>query len=434
MHKLDLFKLVLKSETYRKRGWVISAFSVIQEDTDAWKKNPYPYRIVQTPTTNYFYNPQIGDLEVIEGCTPGNPIYKFTDRIVLEPNELPNVKQETQTTLGNAYYNRACVCDAFGDKVAYQSGKNLSNLESEIATRLRDTPLPGNPRDAKYLYCDEYVKFCDAVFYLTNFSQLCTWGLTEKVVTPPPGVKELKKKLMAKYKDQLHDPAILAMIMTELKKLDTDYLKGDPGENFLLSKKSRDVVRSRLFLAYGAEAKLDGSKSMDFVPNSLQEGWDVKSLPVLNNASRGGSYSRGAETMLGGVSFKELNRAFANMVIESNDCGSKMGKSVKLDKANLNQLVGFSIIHEDGTAELIEEPQKAEPYLGKVIKRRSPLYCVAGTDKLCAVCAGINLARNPSATALAVSDLGSTFMSLQLAKMHSASIRTQPLDFVKSIT
>ena len=43
MHKLDLFKLVLKSETYRKRAWVISAFSIIRENPDKWKeKTRYP--------------------------------------------------------------------------------------------------------------------------------------------------------------------------------------------------------------------------------------------------------------------------------------------------------------------------------------------------------------------------------------------------------
>jgi hypothetical protein len=433
MHKLDLFKLVLKSDTYRKRAWVISAFSIIKENEDKWKENPYPYRIVQTPLVNYFYNPVTQDLEAIEGTTPLNPIFSFTDRIVLEPGDIPNVKETTETTIGNAYYNKACIADAFGDKVKYQSGLEIDKLQKEIAVRLRDTPLPGSPRESKYLYCDEYEKFANSVFYLTNFNQLCTWGLTEKVLSAPPGVKELRDKLMKQYKDQLHDPAILAVIMGELKKLDKEFLKGDPGMNFLLSKKSMDVVRSKLFLAYGAERSLSDGTKMNFVPKSLDEGWDIKHLPVMNNASRAGSYDRGAETQDGGVTFKELNRAFANLAITMDDCGSTIGIETEVQESTLRNIIGFSLITDSGV-EFIEDASSARKYLGSIVRKRSPMYCTAGIDQLCKVCSGSNLSSNPTAVAMAVSDLGSVFMGLRMKSMHGKSISTAKLDWKKRIT
>lgn len=433
MHKLDLFKLVLKSETYRKKAWVISAFSIIREDEGKWTKDPYPYRIVQTPTTNYFFNPAINDLEVIDGCLPLQPIYSFTDRIVLEPGDLPNITETTETTIGNAYYNKACLCDAFGDKVKFQSGLEIEKLQKEIAKRLRDTPLPGSPRESKYIYCDEYEKFTNAVFFLTNFSQLCTWGLTEKVLKAPPGVKELRDKLMRQYKDQLHDPATLAVIMGELKKLDKEYLKDDPGMNFLLSKKSFDVVRSKLFLAYGAERDLSGSNDMHFVPKSLDEGWEVKQLPVMNNASRAGSFNRGAETQDGGVSFKELNRAFANLTITMDDCGTTIGRTINVDESNVGSLVGFTVMTPGGST-FIDDELVAKRFLGSTVSKRSPMYCIAGDDQLCKVCGGSNLANNPMAVAMAVADLGSTFMSLRMAKMHGSAIVTHKLNWKKRIT
>ena len=433
MHKLDLFKLVLKSETYRKRAWVISAFSIIRENPDKWKENPYPYRIVQTPLGHYFFNPVSQNLEIIDGTTASEPIYSFTDRIVLEPGDLPNVKETTHTTLGNAYYNKACICDAFGDKVKYQSGLQIGKLQTEIAARLRDTPLPGSPRESKYLYCDEYEKFANAVFFLTNFNQLCTWGMTEKVLTAPPGVKELREKLMKQYKDQLHDPAILAVIMGELKKLDKEYLKGDPGMDFLLSKKSLDVVRSKLFLAYGAERSLSDKTKMNFVPKSLDEGWEIKQLPAMNNASRAGSYDRGAETQDGGVTFKELNRAFANLAITIDDCGSKIGIETEVTESSLRNITGFTIITDNGL-EFIEDTNSAKKYLGTIVRKRSPMYCTAGIDQLCKVCGGTNLSSNPTAVAMAVSDLGSIFMGLKMSAMHGKAILTKKLDWKKRIT
>jgi hypothetical protein len=62
------------------------------------------------------------------------------------------------------------------------------------------------------------------------------------------------------------------------------------------------------------------------------------------------------------------------------------------------------------------------------------MYCTAGIDQLCKVCGGTNLSSNPTAVAMAVSDLGSIFMGLKMSAMHGKSIMTKKLDWKKRIS
>lgn len=439
MHKLELFKLALKSNTVRKMKWIFSAFALVQEDPDKWKSDKYPYRIVQTPTGFFYYDPDLGDIAPVEGATSGNPLFSAKDKIILEPEDMVNISEQIVTTVGNALFNKLCLADCTGRKIPYINDRvNPGALMDFIAKRLIDDPKPvigfdGKPmyvfdENTTDIYCSEYIKLSDAVFHMTQLTQLFTWALTEKAILPPPNIEEFKQSLLEKYKDSLTDPATLAIIDKELIAYDSQYLKGDPSENFLISKKARSMARKKKYLAYGGERGLEGGNKITYIPKSLTQGWDIDKFPEMNNASRSGSFDRGSETQLGGVSFKEILRATSNLTVTVDDCGSKVGRPRLITSKNISRQVGRYFIVGDGV-EFVKEEQDAEKYLGKVMQRRSPMYCkLLDGNEVCKTCIGFNLASNPTAVSMAVSDYGSEFLNIKMSAMHGKELRTKALD------
>lgn len=427
MLKNDFFLAAMKAELYKKKSFVISAFSLIREDISKWKQDPYLYRIVQTPTGNFFVNEK-QELTLIEDSLQGEPVLKFKDAIELKVNQIPNLKKDITSTVGNVLFNYCCIINPFGNKIEYVEGKvNINSIESDIVKRLNDNEKDFSKRNEKTIYVDEYLKYSDSLLYLTNFTQLCVWAGTEKTMTPPPGLKEFKATLFEKYKDQLNDPTVIAMIDAELVAFDNEYLKGDPGENFLMDGKPRKA-RKRLFLMYGAETGFDATVNVDLIKNSLNEGWEIDKFPTMNNALRAGSYYRGAETQLGGESVKWLLRASSNLNVTSDDCGSRIGKQFLVTQQNTKKLIGFNIITQDGIKEITEDTDTSS-YLGKKIMVRSPMYCKLDKTDFCKICIGKKLSLNPTGLSLAVSEYGSKFMLIFMSKMHSKALSLAKIDY-----
>lgn len=439
MHKLVYFKKAIKANCFNFKNWMLSAFSITHEDKDAWKKDSYAYRIVQTPTGAFFVDPEnisSGEpfgLTSIEGYALGSPIFSAKDRIILVPGDIENLDKEIETTIGNVLFNQMCLVNAFGSKIPFLNERvNIGKIEDYIAVRLTDTPDSKEQREDGKLYVDEYLKFVDSVFYLTNFTQLFVWGATEKVLLSPPGIQEFKEQLVEKYKDTLHQPATLAMIDDELIKFDSEYLKGDPGENFLLSAKSRRIVRKRKFLMYGGEAGLAETTDIDPIVNSLEQGWNIEKFPSMNNALRAGSFNRGAQTELGGESVKWLLRASSNIVVTVDDCGTKMGKPFTVTAANSKKLVDFTVLINDGV-ESITTQEQADKYIGQSLMIRSPMYCKLDKTDYCKLCVGRKLADNPTGLSMTISEYGSAFLNLFMKMMHGKSLDTVRLDVKSSI-
>ncbi len=428
MNRIEFFKKACHEGLYKQRRWVISAFTVVQEGADDWKKDPYDYRIVQTPTGIFFVDPEgpvdteNKTLSPLEGKRLTEAPFHFREAVELKIGELPNVKKDIITTLGNMFFNLCAIIPAFGPKLEFITDSvKISNVESEIAKRLKDTPGPDEARNDNDLYVDEYIRFCDSFAYLTEFTQVCTIAITPKAITQAPGTIELRNKLLEENKDKLDDPAVVARIEAVLLKHDAEYLKDDPSENFLITKKSRNVVRKKLFLDYGADPGLTTSFKVDLIAKSLSEGWDVNKLPTMIRASRAASYDRGAETQLGGEAVKWLYRASSNVNIIDTDCGARLGLAISVNEYNKNKLVGMNVITQTST-KLVKDANEAGQYLGKRLMVRSPMYCKLSKTDYCKVCVGERLGANPNSGATAVSRLGSVFLALSLKKFHAVGL------------
>lgn len=434
MNKFEVFLTAIETGRIRQRAWVLSAFSMIHEGMDDWKKDPYYLRLVQTPSGNFYVDADMATLVPLPDAKPGEPILKFKEPMTVKAGQVGNLDRDITSTVGNVFVNATTLAYAFGNKIPYVEGDfDVGKLENIIVARLQDTPDTSMQRSPDIIYVDEYLNFVDAMQHLTVFSQLCVWAATEKTMTAAPGIVEYRNKLLAENEGHLHDPEVVAKIDAQLVAYDAEYLKGDPGENFLLSKKSRNVVRKKLFMMHGAEQGIEGRVGVEVIRNSLVEGWDVNDFPLMNDSLRSGSFNRGAETQLGGEATKWLFRASSNAVVTQDDCGSRVGKKFTVTAANLKKLVGFSVIAAQGS-NFVENEEHAGKYLGKTLMVRSPMYCKLEKTDYCKVCVGSKLAMNPTALSLAVAAYGSEFLSLFMRKMHGTNLAVARMDYRKALT
>lgn len=436
MNRSDYFLAACTAGTFLRRAWVISCFSLIQEGLEDWKKDPYPYRLVQSRTGFSYVDPaditKLVSIPLDEGQSPNEPLFKFKEPLFVPNGTMPNVKKDIQTTYGNVLFNWVAVVYPFDAKIDFIEGQiSPSQMEGLIAPRLKDTPPEGVDRDPKWIYVDEYLRFTEGMFYLTGFTQICVPALSEKAITAPPNNAALKAQLLEQNKDRLHDPAVIAAIDKALIQNDTDYLKGDDSEGFLISGKSRKNVRRKLYLMTGAEVGFGSGTNVDLVQNSLQEGWQIDKFPIMNDSLRAGSFNRGAQTQLGGEAVKWLLRASSNMLITKEDCGSKLGMPVLLSDSNKKKYMSFSVVTEQGSEILTEENYAS--YAGKVRMIRSPMFCTLEKTDYCAICCGPRLRENRAALSAAVSAYGSVFLSLFLSAAHAKALETAKMDYKTAI-
>jgi hypothetical protein len=238
---------------------------------------------------------------------------------------------------------------------------------------------------------------------------------------------------MKQYEGKLDDPEVAARIDAALQANDAEYLKGDPSLNFLITDKSRKVVRKKMFLAYGSEGGLGTASKPKYVTKSLYEGWDLENYSGMINALRAGSYDRGAETMLGGEAVKWLLRASSNIQIKDGDCGSRMGLLVEVREDTARLLTNSYVVTQNGV-KLVESAEDAGAYMGKRLMVRSPMFCKLEKTDYCSVCLGTNLSRNKNAASMAVTQEGSIMMLIFMKAMHGKQMALQTLDIETAFT
>lgn len=444
MKKLELFLKAMEAGEFRRTAWVVSGFALIKEDENEWRKDPYAFRIVQTNTGHFYVDPDKAmELSPVIDGKAGEPLYTMKDRIDLKPGDIANLKKPVNVPLGNVIVNWLCLVWPFGDKVEFLTGKITPKLlENIVRPLLQDTPVEeiaglspaGVGRDPSFLYVDEYLKFCDAAFFLPGFTQLCVPSATAKTMTSDPRIPALKAKLIEENKDRLHDPAVVAKIMAELVAVDKEWLKDDMGADFYAVKPGKlyNIARAKMYLMHGAEVGLEENVEVSLIQNALVEGWDISKFPEMNDSLRAGSFNRGHQTMLGGESVKWLLRASVNMSVTGEDCGSVLGMPFNAEGANYKKLIGYWVVQGKGSVEVTEE--NAISFADKDVLIRSPMYCKFEKTDFCAHCVGKLLATNPNGLSIAIAEYGSAFLGMFLALAHGKALLLAKMDWRKCIT
>lgn len=441
MDKRQYFIEACQAGCYRRKDWVLSAFSIVRKIPEG---ELYPYRIIHKEKDDgvYFVDPTNDNaITPIAGASRKEAIYKVSDRIILKPNDMANVDKEVETNYGNALINAIIFVYPFGKKIPFMTGKLKKDvLENLIASKLVQGVKPADGGDPNVIYTDEYCAHSDAVGSLAGFTQISCPAASKETMTIHPSVIKRRDELLLEYSaEQRRDPQIMAKIAKELTDLDRASHKGTKAEGFLIGSKDYDVARWKSLIMIGGEAMIDPSqRPADPITTSLDEGIPLEHMPQIVDSIRQGSYSRGKLTALGGVTVKLLFRLFQNSRVVGEDCGTHSGMQWKVNDRNYKKFAGLYLARLKGSKdEKYDRPltlEETKGMIGSTILLRSPNGCIAEKPSYCKRCVGDALAANPNSLHTSVSDVGDRFMLTLMKAMHGKALRTARFDFRISMT
>ncbi len=437
MKQFDYLVKAFDSGVHKKRHWLVTAIATVFEGGEDYKKDAYLYRLVKQADGFYcITNLEDFTLEKIEDVDQSREFLKFLDPIktnrALSPNASSLKEGEyLDTYVGNVLFNRICISDIFGsERVPFLTGRqSIRTFEKRIAGNLRKTPMDGEEREVGVFYVDELVNFANVVNVYGSLSSLGLYSATEKTITKAPGTDEYKEKLIAEYGDRLNDPIAYAEFESKLKVYDDAYLEGDETNGIFMSGKVRNISRKKMFLTVGYESAITNEKKLKPIINSLDQGWDTspEAFAILNDANRSASFSRGAETVKGGVIAKTLIRALSTLKIEPDDCGTTVGLKRYVRTEDVKTLIGRSVLTKTGWS-LISTEEQALTYTGSLVELRSPMYCKKIGDNLCAQCMGQYFADNPDAITNTALEISRQFITMYMKAMHGKVLSVASYD------
>lgn len=435
MNKLELFIAACKEERWRWRMWRISLFAVtaLPENNKSVK-----YDIDYRPDGTYYYD---GDAwEKVQGdIPPETPLYKPAELVKFPEHSVPNHHGAIETTYGRMLYNWMVICYAFDDKIPFQEKTMPSGIVKMFAEYLVDeVDDEGKPltidysADRRKFYPSEVGRFVQAVYELGSLCPYVTPTGSVKSLTTHPEMIKTRNSLLAKYKDQLDDPAVVTMIQNELVELDKEWLKGDNAEGYYISGKSYSVKRKKLFVMHGIEAAFRDDSGYELLETSLAEGWEMDKLVAKYNAIREGSFDRGHDTALGGEKVTFLQRIFQNIQVLPGDCGTKLTHRRHVDEKDLELYSGLNLVDNGKLVPIVGDNIKK--YANSVVSIRRPILCRLPLTDFCAACAGEALASSPRAAAALIADVGSVIMYAFMSAMHGNELAVSHYDFKRHLT
>jgi hypothetical protein len=357
-----------------------------------------------------------GEYIELEEVSDQFPLYGIKDKITLSTNTFPNIDRDLITNIGQVLINEYFFVYAAGDRVKFVQGKINNKVISKIHTALiTDSTVDEVTRKETYL------RYFEGANFATIFEEISVVAASLRAMTASKAVLELRAKLLEEYKDQLENPQVLATIDEALSAADREYLKGDVAEAWFTSGKMIDVVRKKLFGLQGGIERLGGD-GIDFVSNSLVDGYRPEDLPAIINQLRSGSYDRGASTGLGGYAAEMMGRINQSVQLIDQDCGVSIGK-----REIVNDYIDLSGRYEVGSHEPItEESQKA--MIGKRIILRDPTACKAPDGNVCRVCMGDKEASSTIGIQPRTMAMANVFLKISLSMFHGTASKTNVID------
>lgn len=435
----DYYIEALQALTYKRLDWIISCFTVtdypIFEEGD-WSSF-YTYQLVRSssaPDQLFFVDSIEQSITQLEQYQSNQALFSFKDRIELKVNDLPNVDQVVETNYGNVLVNAYILCYPFGDKIKFITGKITGSLvEEQIVHRLKanDPRADKSERDPAFIYVDELITHNDAVSALEGLCMVSVPSVSLETMVPTPGVLALRDELLKKHAHELDNPAVIADMMGQLAAYEKEHLKGTSAEGFYISGKAYDVIRMKRFIMYGIEGGL-GTGQPHFISRSLKEGWDMEQFPAMVDGLRGGSYSRGIETAVGGEWVKYFQRVFQNNKVIEPDCGVTGGMSWTIMPYNYKRFIGLYQIVNNQSIKLDEAAVQA--LIGKTIKVRTPMLCNTIAPNFCETCCGEAISASANALHSVTAEIGSVFMLARMKNMHGKATTTRIYDYQNAIS
>ena len=433
MNKIDYLKQCVQEVTpLAHKAWYIYMLGIpTYQSGKGWQDLPHltPY-----PQEDGMYIVQRSDNETdaqltkLQGVKITEPIFGIQDLVEIDATWLPSVPGPITTKLGNLIINTVAIHASLGTKLPYLNEPiSVKKLENQIASLLADE----EDMDPTKISVSEYTDCMDRLWFFTRIATLVNYASTPKLITAAPGVKDLRKQLIQKYKDQLTDPAVVATVTDALVAHDKEYLKDDIVFNKSLSGKEM-TARKKLYQIYGETNDFDAGIGSDPILGSMDEGLSTsdKDLPKYMNDLRYASYSRGSSTQLSGYTYKILQRSIAGITVVDEDCGTRQGFTRLITERNHSKLLSryVKLSEQDKDWILVDSADQSKSYLGKRLVVRSPMRCLSPVPTLCYRCLGESFKGSASAMTNLAAAMSGEFMTLFLKRMHTSGFSLTTLE------
>lgn len=442
MNKLEyLRRCVTALKPLERKSWYIQVLAILfpgnkpdPQDPSFREKN-HPLNLVSTHEGLYVVvedQDGVWTLELIEDAKKDQALFTIKDSIEIDDSWGAFARGKRTTRLGNLFLNAGAFYPAVQNRMPYLEGPiTADQIEGILSKKIRSTgaELSGSDVSTK-----EYVELMDRLNFFTKIANLTNVAATYKTITPAPGTKALRDKLLKENKDHLKDPVVVSNIISELTKHDKDYYKDDPYADKILDRKGI-TARNKLFGMYGETMDFDESMSSNPILSNMSEGLDTdpEAFAKYMNDMRYASFSRGHSTQMAGYSYKILQRAISGLEIADNDCGTKIGFKRLIDKSIVSQLVN-RYIRQGDQWKLVTDEKHAGEYLGKVVEMRSSVFCKSGNNSVCYRCMSESFKGNKTAMTNLASSMSAEFMTLFLKRMHTSGFEVTNFEVKDLIT
>lgn len=461
MLKREYFLKALRAGAYQYKEWMVECFAMValpekpvveslvtaqqMMEQDPYSKivyaneperysfERYPYQLFKEDDKVVFFDRDSKSWEPLQEVRMNYPFFRFKDEISLAVGDLVNVDRPVNTWYGNAVVNQVILCHSFGPTIPFITGQiKVGAIESKIAELLTTPPAEGEPRDPKRIYTDDLEKkYYQAAYSVTGWCQIATPAATPFTIVTDTTIIKRRNELLAQYKEQLHDPAIVAKIMGELIQMDKDFQAKDPEKGFLKNGKDFDVTRAKSYVMHGIERDFNDPNKITVIDRSLAEQWDIKRLPQMANSLIDGSFNRGFLTALGGEAAKFLSRFFLNTNISEDNCGSKLGLTKIIDKDNEDGYFWAYMIEGDSIVQIT--PDNVAQYYNKPVLMRSPQFCNTKDGNFCVKCLGERYVNSKQSLSSLATEVGNILMSISMAKMHGTALKTEKWNWQRDL-
>lgn len=436
MLKREYFFAACNNEAYRYREWVINCFNAsgvtVSKSEVLAGIYKYPYQLYVDNGKVWFKDESDTVIE-LEDAVMGEPLYEFKQPVSLAAMEMPNQPRPEETTFGQCYINYLLRVYPFNTRVDFEPGEvKTGTIIGRLLPYIKDDPDNASDWVPGEIYVTHLLKYIEAIMTLVGLVPLAVPSASPRTMTAAPGILEYRNKLLEENKDRLHDPATIAAIDKKLVDYDKKYIAEDPMKGFYYKSKSFAVARKKMYTFHGAEAGFSTDGSIDVVVNSLSEGWDLDKLPAMVNSLRDGSFSRGAETALGGEAVKFFQRVLQNASISEADCGSNVGMPSTITSENASDYVGLYLRQGDGWKSFNDD--EIRQFIGQTIEVRSPQFCKTKETDYCRICMGDKKSETPNGLSADASAMGSVFLNTFMKRMHGSALTLARYDYRTSLT
>lgn len=402
---------------YLHTGWLLSVTGILPDNTD-----PSTEEDTQLRTRDQILEVMVhNEWVVISDFYYGDPLYPRDDKFTAPAGCLKCLSEDVVTTYGIFLVNLLVIEYPYKGVVSYYNGDMSGGVLNRIAERAINLP--------EISIKDNHIPWEDSVSALTVFGPVVVPTATRRSCTPNPKVAIEKPKLLKKYEGQLNDPAVVSLLQEEIIQLDTDYIDGDPFENFLITDKTK-ISRLRTTGMVGAERDFIDESKISVMTQSLSEGLRIKDIPVVANTIRGGSYNRGVATAFTGADVKVAARLFQNYKIVADDCGSTLGLRTIINEENYKSFVGMYTV--GNPTPMTEEHLLS--IVGTTIQMRAPNGCITEKTGVCKVCMGTVVSNTRIKLPALMTNITSILMGIYMALMHGSKLSTKVYNHKLRIT